>query len=84
MNKKKVIGYVSKEDPFHDKVAYSGTIYKLRESIEMAGFEVKWIPYNTNIATKLLYYFIIASIRIFHKKICLTYFYYRPFLFTRQ
>lgn len=80
MNKKKVIGYVSKKDPFHDKVAYSGTIYKLRESIEMAGFEVKWIPYNTNIATKLLYYFIIASKHIFHKKICLTYFYYRPFV----
>ena len=79
MNKKKVIGLVSKEDPFHDKVAYSGTIYKLREAIEMAGFEVKWIPYNAHIANKLLYYLIIAYQRFFHKKICLTSFYYRPF-----
>ena len=40
-NSKKVIGFVSMDNPFLDKVAWSGTLYKLRESIEMAGFEVK-------------------------------------------
>ena len=44
--KKKVIGYVSKADPFHDKFAWSGTIYKIREAIESAGLEVIWIPYG--------------------------------------
>lgn len=55
-NSKKVIGFVSMDNPFLDKVAWSGTLYKLRESIEMAGFEVKWIPYNTHFKSKLLYY----------------------------
>lgn len=39
------IGYVSQADPFNDRRAWSGTIYKLREAIENAGFNVKWIPY---------------------------------------
>ena len=43
---KKIIGYVSKADPFHDKFAWSGTICKIREGIESAGFEVIWIPYG--------------------------------------
>lgn len=43
-----IIGYVSAADPFHDRKAWSGTIYKLREAIEMAGFEVRWIPYIPN------------------------------------
>lgn len=42
--KKIIIGYVSTNDPFHDKVAWSGLIYKIRESIEQAGFDVRWIP----------------------------------------
>ena len=56
MNARKVIGFVSMDDPFHNRVAWSGTVYKLREAIEMAGFEVKWIPYNTHFKSKLLYY----------------------------
>ena len=43
---KMVIGFVSRSDPFHDRVAWSGTTYKLREAIELAGFEVRWIPYG--------------------------------------
>lgn len=37
------IGYVSAYNPFIDKRAWSGIIYKTREAIENAGFNVKWI-----------------------------------------
>lgn len=40
----KTIGYVTAADPFHDRKAWSGTIYKVREAIENAGFNVFWIP----------------------------------------
>ena len=40
------IGYISKADPFHDKNAWSGTVYELRVAIERAGYEVVWIPYE--------------------------------------
>lgn len=39
-----IIGFVSKADPFHDRVAWSGTYFKLREAIQLTGFEVRWIP----------------------------------------
>lgn len=42
------IGYISATDPFVDRVAWSGTIFKLREAIEKADFEVVWIPYKTH------------------------------------
>lgn len=40
----KTIDYVTAADPFHDRKAWSGTIYKVREAIENAGFNVFWIP----------------------------------------
>ena len=40
-------GYVSKANPFIDRKAWSGTISKIRESIEQAGYTVRWIPYTT-------------------------------------
>ena len=43
----KVIGYVSPTNPFTDRKAWSGLTYKVRESIERAGYEVVWIPYRT-------------------------------------
>lgn len=46
------IGYVCETDPRKDRFAWSGLIYKLREAIEMAGFEVVWIPFYEN--TKFL------------------------------
>lgn len=45
---KTTIGYVSKENPFIDRKAWSGTIFKIREGIENAGFKVIWIPYKVN------------------------------------
>ena len=36
----KIIGYVSAEDPFRDKKAWSGTKYKIREALQNAGYEV--------------------------------------------
>ena len=45
---KKTIGFVCQADPFKDRKAWSGTEYKLREAIELAGFNVIWIPYRTN------------------------------------
>lgn len=43
MHSNKIIGFVSAENPFTDRSAWSGTIYKIRESIEKAGYPVKWI-----------------------------------------
>lgn len=64
---KKVIGFVSKADPYHDRTAWSGTVYKLRESIELAGFEVIWIPYGESwLAT-----FYIYLIKILNHSICI-------------
>jgi len=40
----KTIGYVSEANPFEDRRAWSGLIYKIREGIENAGFSVVWIP----------------------------------------
>ncbi len=48
-NKKLKIGYVTENNPFIDKTAWSGLIYKIREGIEHAGCEVVWInchPYG--------------------------------------
>lgn len=40
------IGYVCADNPFTDRKAWSGLIYKIRESIEQAGFDLVWIPYR--------------------------------------
>lgn len=45
---KQIIGYVSESNPFRDRKAWSGTIYKIREAIENAGYTVIWIKYNGN------------------------------------
>lgn len=47
-------GYISKTDPFADRKAWSGTIYKIREAIEQAGYRVRWIPYTTPFAAKFV------------------------------
>ena len=43
----KKIGYVCAENPFSERKAWSGSIFKIREAIELAGFEVVWIPYDS-------------------------------------
>lgn len=43
------IGFVSDIDPFTDRTSWSGTVYKLRESIEQAGYEVVWIKFSKNL-----------------------------------
>lgn len=51
----KTIGYISHYNPFTDRKAWSGTIYKIREGIEYAGFKVIWIPVKPNkIKVKIL------------------------------
>lgn len=67
-NRKKVIGYISEKDPFTDRKAWSGTIFKIREGIENAGYEVKWICSHPNGFLKFLYR-IIAKIRYRYIKI---------------
>lgn len=42
----KTIGYVTAADPFHDRKAWSGTIYKVREAIENAGSMCFGYPYD--------------------------------------
>lgn len=56
LQKKKItIGYVCSEDPFKNRRAWSGLIFKLRESIENAGFEVIWIPVKEKTAPVLIW-----------------------------
>lgn len=43
----KIFGYISEQNPFTDRKAWSGTIFKIREGIENAGYQVIWIPYKT-------------------------------------
>ena len=52
--KKKVIGYISEKNPFTDRKAWSGSIFKIREGIENAGYEVKWICSRPNNIMKIL------------------------------
>jgi len=59
------IGFFCKANPFEDKRAWSGTIYKLRESIEQAGFKVIWI--KTGKYEFVLKYFYYAA-KIFFPK----------------
>ena len=40
------IGFVSDIDPFADRTSWSGTVFKLRESIERAGYEVVWVRFD--------------------------------------
>ena len=46
MEKLKKIGNISFAHPFKDRFDWNGTTYKIRESIEKAGYEVVWIPLN--------------------------------------
>lgn len=59
INNRIQIGYVSEYNPFKDKKAWSGSIYKLREAIENAGFNVVWIPYKTNTLCIRIYLFVL-------------------------
>lgn len=45
---KKMIGYICETNPFEDRLTWSGLIYKIREAIEFAGYQVVWIPYYKN------------------------------------
>lgn len=47
-DKKVIVGYVCDSNPFVDKTAWSGLNYKIRESIENAGFDVVWIDCRPN------------------------------------
>lgn len=67
-NKKKVIGYISEKNPFTDRKAWSGTIFKIREGIENAGYEVRWLCSRPNGVLKFLYR-LIAKLRYRHIKI---------------
>lgn len=40
---RRVIGFVSRSDPMTDRRAWSGTFYKIREAIQDAGYDVKWV-----------------------------------------
>lgn len=56
------IGFVSSDNPFSDKKAWSGSIYKLREAIENAGYEVVWIPYENK---SFILYIVLKILRLF-------------------
>lgn len=43
------IGFVSDINPYTDRKSWSGTVYKLRESIEKTGYEIVWIKFDKNL-----------------------------------
>ncbi|MCQ2199432.1 MAG: glycosyltransferase family 4 protein [Paludibacteraceae bacterium] len=59
----KTIGYVCFSDPFNDKKAWSGSNLKLREGLENAGYQVKWIPMNFSLPYKIWF----KIVRFFEK-----------------
>lgn len=59
-----IIGYVSPTNPFTDRKAWSGLTYKVRESIERAGYEVIWIPYKT-VSSSIRFWNLILKIYCF-------------------
>ena len=56
----KTFGFVCAADPFNDRVAWSGTFYKIREAIQNAGFNVVWIPVKKNGIIELCYKFFLT------------------------
>ena len=66
--RKKIIGFIFEKNPFIDRKAWSGTIFKIREGIENAGYEVKWICSRPNGVMKLLYR-VFSKLRYRHIKI---------------
>lgn len=54
-NNKKTFGFVCATNPFTDRYAWSGTLYKIREGIERAGYNVVWIPVRTNSLVEKIY-----------------------------
>ena len=48
-----ICGYISKENPFEDRYSWSALIFKIREAIENAGYEVKWIPFEDKIGNRI-------------------------------
>ena len=60
LHSKKNFGFVCATNPFNDRVAWSGTFYKIREAIQNAGFNVIWIPVNKNGIIELCYKFFLT------------------------
>lgn len=61
MNNKK-IGFVCVANPFVDRKAISGVLFMERKAIEHMGYEVIWIPYQTN-SWKIRFYTKILEFR---------------------
>jgi len=72
INRTVTIGYVSPSDPFKDKTNWSGTIYKVREAIELSGCSVVWVSYKNNSLLILIGKFLLKLYsKLFAKKISL-------------
>ena len=61
--KKEIIGFVSYSNPVTDRRAWSGTYYKIREAIELAGYEVRWVRAHPNKAISFLIKAILKILR---------------------
>lgn len=51
------IGIITPKNPIYDRSVWSGTVFKIRESIEKAGFEIVYIPIKKDVLA-ILYYII--------------------------
>lgn len=61
------IGYVTFIVP-SDRRSSSGTVFKMREAIEAAGFEVVWIPYHRVTIHTILHWIILTARNVFGRK----------------
>lgn len=61
------IGYVTFVDP-SDKRTRSGTVFKMREAIEAAGFEVVWIRYHRVTIRTFLFWVLLTVRNVFGRK----------------
>lgn len=55
MENSKTFGFVCEFNPFEDRYAWSGTLFKIREGLQNAGFNVLWIPVKSNTFVERVY-----------------------------
>lgn len=64
MNGRKVVGFVSIHNPHTDRMAWSGTLYKMAEATEKAGYDILWIKVHPNIILSFLIKGILFILRL--------------------
>lgn len=54
MHNPKTIGFVVAFNPFENRRVWSGTFFKIREAIELAGYRVVWVPVRRTLLYRII------------------------------